>query len=541
MIHDLFVTHRSMSVVARLLGLSQIRVREGLVQYERNKLRDVGLSPPPLREMLRGDVTTRFGVARSEFGGRPAKHLRKAGVRRLPGEGTMPIVSGVVTRVIVTAAEGATPVHQAFWQNLQAYAACLGARLMVVRVGHGFNSCDMMSQSDFLVRGNAIDLAGCIDIAVDQPLPPRSGRPLQATQHRRAAQWTVFPHPDICLETLTRVRSEGLRVHLTTGAVTMPTTGGGRDRREVGAVIAEVAADGGAYCRHLTAAAEGDGAFQDLDVLVTGGVVRRGCRAEAICFGDIHHVHMDPRVASATWGIGQSRRGIALVDHLRPRAMVFHDVCDFEARNAHDERDHLKRFAQFASGRGDVAAELAAAARFLRDTRRKDCDSFVVSSNHDDGLVRWLREADHRTDPLNALFYLEANLDLHRTLAASASADGFFGRTLRRLSDDGLAGVRFLGRGEGLRIADAEVGMHGHLGSDGRPGSVRYFESLGIRATLGHTHRPVTRGGIYCTGVCQTELHYARGPLTSWASSHVVAYPTGGRQHLFLIGDAFHA
>src|SRR4051794_15347660 len=73
-VHALFVLHRSMSTVARLMRVSQITVRETLVQYQRNKLRDQGIQPPPLREMLRGDVTTRFGIPRDELGGRPAKH-----------------------------------------------------------------------------------------------------------------------------------------------------------------------------------------------------------------------------------------------------------------------------------------------------------------------------------------------------------------------------------------------------------------------------------------------------------------------------------
>src|SRR4051812_41131867 len=75
-IHSLFVRYRSMSIVARQLGLSMIRVREALVQFQRNTMRDEGIVPPPLREMMRGDVATRFGVSRSESGGRPAIHIQ---------------------------------------------------------------------------------------------------------------------------------------------------------------------------------------------------------------------------------------------------------------------------------------------------------------------------------------------------------------------------------------------------------------------------------------------------------------------------------
>src|SRR5207237_7951814 len=109
-----------------------------------------------------------------------------------------------------------------------------------------------------------------------------------------------------------------------------------------------------------------------------------------VTFGDVHHAHLDPEVGAATWG-ADALDDTSLVDHLRPRNMVFHDVVDFEARNHHDARDHHKRFAQMAAGGGDVGAELTAAARFLERTRRDWSRSVVVGSNHDEGLLRWLR------------------------------------------------------------------------------------------------------------------------------------------------------
>jgi hypothetical protein len=55
-----------------------------------------------------------------------------------------------------------------------------------------------------------------------------------------------------------------------------------------------------------------------------------------------------------------------------------------------------------------VEDEVAEASRFLRQTMRDDCISIVAASNHNDALVRWLREnaeglfapADDRLDGL---------------------------------------------------------------------------------------------------------------------------------------------
>lgn len=551
-VYALFRKHRSLSVVARMMDLSQIRVREALVQHQRNTMRDAGQKPPPLKDMLRGDVVTRFGVPRAESGGRPAKHTSldpplvaegdPPALATTPAIRCLPTPRSGVMRLIVTSARPEAAVHQGFWTNLRAYAAATGAELVVVRRGRAAAKRELGSEYSGHVTNAAIQAGNLLDVTTDDMPALHLVRPLEAMRGRHAARWTVVPHSTVQLETLPRLRADGLRMQLTTGSMSMPSGTGKLVGHELGAVIVEIAATGSAHCRHLLAPADGDGTFHDLDTKVSRGNVRTGVRVEAVTFGDIHCHHLDPAVGAATWGIGaRSGTGQSLVDRLRPRYMVFHDVCDFEARNAYDARNHLKRFAQMASGAGSVRAEFSQAADFLSVTRRPWAKSVVVGSNHDDALVRWLREADFRDDPVNAIFFLETSLRLHRWLAEGRNTDGFFEHTLRALSPDGLSGVRFLRLGESLKLGGIEASIHGHLGADGRPGDVRFFERLGIRATLGHTHRPIARDGIYCAGVCNMDLAYARGPITAWAVGHVVTHPNGARQHLIFDQDAFYA
>lgn len=376
-IHALFVKHRSMSIVARMLDLSQIRVREALVQHERNTMRDAGIRPAPLREMLKGDVTTRHGVPRTEFGGRPSKHIQLERPVAQPWttgpkapQFARPLPTQAARRLIVTSIEGDARVHGGFWDNLKAYAASVGAELVVIRVGSTAKLSDLGGDYRRMIFDVPIDVAGLVEVAADARIPGRLLRPLDAVRHRASSRWTVFPHPVVQLETLPRMRADGLKVHLTTGAMTIPGHGSPPARRELGAVIVEVSHKGQAFCRHLLSPIDGDGSFHDLDCKVVRGAVYRGRRVEALTFGDIHHAHIDPAVAAATWGIGAPPHETSLVDILRPRYMIFHDVCDFDARNHHDARDHLKRFAQMAAGGGNVEAEMSAAAGFLAETRR---------------------------------------------------------------------------------------------------------------------------------------------------------------------------
>ncbi len=558
-IHALFLRHRSMSEVARKMGLSQIRVREALVQYQRNCMRDLGLSPPPLRKMMLGDVMTRFCAPPAGIGGRPAKHLpaitgaadRSGDVRspwvRSTASGdasaaiAMPLPQVGSSRFIVTSMEVDAELHVGFWSNLKAYSERIGAKMVVVRLGSGpIRSGDVMLRTlagngRISVGPGVLDVIG--DAARGQPV-----RPFDGHAGPRDAAWNLVGHPAIQMETLARMRAGGLRMQMTTGAVTMPRRSGrGPRRREVGAVIAEVASDGHAHCRHLLADCDGPGDFSDLDVRVSKGMITFGNRVEALVFGDVHHAHLDAEVASKTWGVSGKGNDPSecLVDRLRPRTMVFHDVCDFSARSHHDARDPHRRFALASAGMDCVRTEIEAVAAFLRDSRREWCQSVVVRSNHDQGLVRWLREGDFRTDPINAEFFLECSLALLRRLAAGHDSDGYLEEVLRSCSDDGLAGVRFLASGEGLELAGIECGIHGHISADGKRGSMPFFEGLGMRAVLGHTHRPTTRGDLCTVGVCQPDLVYARGPLTAWATGHVIVHEDGTRQHLIFDGGRF--
>jgi len=562
-IHELFLKHRSMSMVAREVGVSQIRVREALVQYQRNILRDQGIRPPSLREMMLGDVVTRFCTPRENVGGRPAKHARfslgvgdAASARARPDAGVpssaaqnSPSLRRIdppavgTARYLLTSVEAGAEVHRGFWTNLQAYAARSGAELLVIRLG----AVGVVGGGDARLRSLAttsrIDIGGLVDV-VSGSRSSQSSRPLDSPSIPREARWTLVPHAAIQLETLARLRGDGLRVQMTTGAATVPRGRSRPDwRGELGAVMIEVRGDGHAHCRHLLASIDGDGAFHDLDRRVSDGRVTVGRPVAAIVFGDLHHAHLDAEVAAATWGVdgGVVDRVVPIVDRLRPRTMIFHDVCDFSARSHHDARDPHRRFALMSTGGECVRSEFRATAEFLAATRRTWSETVVVQSNHDAALVRWLREADFRQDPVNAEFFLECSLALYRRLAQDATGDGLFEQVVRGLSKDGLQQVRFLRTGEGLKIAGVECGIHGHSAADGKRGSMSAFEALGIRAILGHNHRPTTRGGICSAGVCQLDLAYARGPLTAWAVGHVVAHDDGARQHLIFEGGRFFA
>lgn len=544
--YNSFMRTHSMSETARELGRSQIRVREMLVQYERNLLRDAGVRPPTLKEMLRGDVTTRFGVSRDLRQGRPAKHPRAVAVilptrpsggwrERPAGSRIVAVPTRGVHRLLITGAERGAPVHAPFLANLQAYARHLGAEILALD-GEDPSRGPLAPELRTFAERRPVSVGDKLDLRPDVALHRVARAPLEGLERASPGRWAAFVHPAFQLDSLPRLRLERPRIHMTTGVATRPapqSPGGDAP----GALIVELSADGAVHVRHLRGDMR-DGSFHDLDARVASGRVATGLQVEAIVYGDVHHSRMDDAVARATWGDDAAGPGVPLVDRLRPRTQVIHDICHFHARSHHDRRDHHARFARHVEGNGGVRREMAAAASFLGSTRRPWGRTCVVHSNHDQALGRWLREADHRTDPENAEFLIDRERAMLARLRAGVGTETFFAETMRGLHPDGLDGVRFLTDGESLDIAGVECGLHGHAGADGAPGARWRFERLGLDLVLGHSHRPTARGGVYTAGVCQLDMGYNRGP-TTWAIAHVAVHASGARQHLIMDGGRF--
>jgi hypothetical protein len=90
-----------------------------------------------------------------------------------------------------------------------------------------------------------------------------------------------------------------------------------------------------------------------------------------------------------------------MIAALRPRHQFFHDLLDFRARNHHRRGDHIHAKQMQVLGAESVDGELRDCASFLRATQRDDCRSVVVASNHNDALLRWIKETDPRQDAVN--------------------------------------------------------------------------------------------------------------------------------------------
>lgn len=459
---------------------------------------------------------------------------------------------GVVTRLILTAAQDDTPVHEGFWRNLLAYAHYLEAQLAVGgftyqvglfedhAVATGVYAVEVQPYLEF----GRVQIGPDLLIVGDANILPTTANPLAGWHTINGGNHVVIPHARRALETIPRMPGRPPRYVQSTGCCTEPSytpRASGRKalfHHTYGALLIEIDVDGEVFTREI--AAEDDGSFQDLTVRVDAGRVTDGHSVAALICGDDHHAAMDPRIADSTWGIDLAtvgRTGDGLIDILRPAHQVRHDVLDFRRRNHHDRGSVLKRARMLAAGTTNVEDEVHAAAAFLVATSRPWCQTHQVESNHDDALSRWLDDPKAAEDEENAYYHAELK---SAWLRAIRRCDEGFNPIRHAMSAvDGYSDVvDFVGYGRGLRIAGVECGLHGDIGISGSRGSPNQFRLLGDKVVSAHTHSPKIVEGVYVAGVSASlsQGYNDRGP-GAWAHGHVVIYPSGKRALLLLSPD----
>lgn len=460
---------------------------------------------------------------------------------------------GVVTRLILTAAQDDTPVFKPFWDNLRAYARHLDADLAVGgftyqlglfedhTVATGVYAEELRPYLEF----GRVQLGPDMLVVGDANILPTTANPLAGWHTVNRGGHVIIPHARRALETIPRMPGQPARFVQSTGCVTEPSytpRASGRKalfHHTFGALLVEFDTDGEIFTREL--AAEEDGSFQDLTARVDNGEITYGHRIEALNCGDDHVEVMSPAIALSTWGVDVATNKVVtdncLVDVLRPRHQIHHDVNDFRPRNHHDRNSVLKRAKMLALGMTNVEDAILNATRFLLAASRPWCQTHQIESNHDDALTRWLEDPKGAEDEENAYYWTDLKA---AWLRAIRRKDFTFNPVRHAMS--AVAGyadtVNFVSYGQSLTIAGTENGLHGDVGISGARGTPNQFKRLGSKTNTQHTHSPRISEGAYTGGVSASlsQGYNDRSP-GAWAHAHIVVYASGKRALLLMHED----
>lgn len=445
---------------------------------------------------------------------------------------------GRVARYIFTSAQSNTKVHAHFWENLQVLAKHYAAQIMVARVRYNHNAAQVGQEKDNRAADDSLwydsklepffsderlEICDGLIWAGDMNIIPTAVNPLSGLDSFTGSDCCVFPHPQIAQRSVATAPGTDVKINYTTGAVTLKNyikrKAGlkAEFHHAFGALLVEVDAAGDFFPRQINAT--DDGEIFDLGVRVADGKLTTDNPVEVFTPGDVHCTKLDPVVRKAVWGDG------GLVDTLRPRHQVLHDVLHFGPRSHHNTFFDAM---EIHYGEGDsVEEEVRKTADILNTLTRPWLQTFVAKANHDEHLEKWIETADFRRDPVNAAFYLSAAC---AKVEAIKRQDKDFDLTAHVLNAAGTAPeIRFLSRRDPLRIAGIRHDQHGDLGPNGARGSVANIARTGEKANIGHSHSAAIVHGCYQGGTfSELDLGFNRGP-SSWSHSAILTYRNGKR------------
>jgi hypothetical protein len=444
---------------------------------------------------------------------------------------------------IFTAAQNATPVHAATWKTILKAAQHFDAEILVQPLSYR-NPTSIWSRKDESNQWWAPEVVKYLwnvrhsvnknlEFLADIPIVPTASEPLTGLEGF-GAKSKIVGHSKLQFKTVATPGHKMAAALTTTGACTKQNYTSSRAGKmgefhhTLGAVLVEV--EGPLFwLRHLNFNSRGE--CVDHGVKFTpNGVRKKRIRAAGVVLGDTHARVADESVDRATFG----PKGI--VETLRPRKIIWHDLNDGQSHNPHEDRDPFVEQALSTEGMDDVEAECKHSISWAGTRTPPWAVSFVVASNHDDFLRRWIVDKDwKKLATKNRSFYLRMALAM---VDGSKLVDGMpeypspYPALIRARNQKNL---RALGLGESLIIEGIQCGYHGHKGPNGSRGSIKNMRRIGEKTVIAHGHGPGINEGSYQVGHnAKPNQPYAKGSPSSWMHTDCAIYP-GGKRQLFTI------
>lgn len=448
------------------------------------------------------------------------------------------------SRIVITSAQNATPVHSGFFNTLKKYCELNNALLVVIPYRY-HNPTSIWSKGDeaqdwwadelvpYLLDQKVV-LNDNIVLLADIKTQPTAVSPTSGFETITSGRSAILGHPKLEWVTIPTPNKKLAKVVCTTGAVTKanytPTKAGkkGEHHHTFGAALVEIE-DDKFFLRQLVAVS--DGRFIDLDYEYSPKG-RKKTEALGLVMGDTHYEFIDPGVVEATFTSQDS-----MVAVLKPKYLIWHDLHDFYSRTHHHIGKVFINYAKYKDNRDDIELWLTKTFEFVDRMSPNWTTNIIVPSNHPEALARWVAETDPKQDPKNLMFWAETFKAMLESTKSTPSGTytldpfAYWGKKKLRCSNR----TRFLQRDESFRLRGVEVGYHGDVGAGGARGSIRTFGKIGTKTIIGHSHTPGIKDGVWQVGTSsRLKLDYNTGP-SSWLHCHGVIYANGKRSLLVIV------
>ena len=279
-----------------------------------------------------------------------------------------------------------------------------------------------------------------------------------------------------------------------------------------GAIIVEVEDESIFHFRHVQASPYNSITDMGVDYLPDGSV----CYMDktVMIMGDSHTGYHDKDLHEVV---------MTAALHSGVDTIFLHDIFNATSVTHHDKGKGITRAVKALENRLSLELECEAVKNYLDDILQYDMDVYVVSSNHDNHLLRYLESGDYVNDPMNYKLSLKLAL---------AAVNGWnpLQYAIENELDYRQDRVHWLSEDESCRVYGVEVGVHGDRGANGSRGSLQVFERGLGNCVTAHTHSAAIIRNAFCVGtVGLMDQGYNKG-LSSWTHTCCLIYANGTKQ-----------
>ncbi len=202
-----------------------------------------------------------------------------------------------------------------------------------------------------------------------------------------------------------------------------------------------------------------------------------------------------------------------------PEKLIIHDFLNAHSINHHEKDDLIALTKKYNSNRWNLENEIKICSKELKHLSELSPDTkiYILDSNHNDFLKRYLTEGRFVKDPANVYF------------ASKLLTGAFEGKNPLEVAINEFIkipdNVIFTKPGDSLKAGKTEVGQHGHEGINGGKGTNNTYAKVQPYSIKGHTHSANSiRDSYTIPSLTRLDLDYARSGYSTWSQGVGLVY-----------------
>jgi len=440
--------------------------------------------------------------------------------------------------LLITSAQNNTPVHKKLFNNLLAYKEYLerttnrNVEIVVIPFRYK-NPTSVFLDKEYEKWDTSLypylfmskQLINDYYVLGDIKVQPTAHDPLSNLMQLGVGNNVILAHTKQHLKMIPN--SLGPKIAVTTGAITVVNYTDSKigKQGEFNHIFGFIYLD--VKNRTLRAiSAEKNGNFQDVSVYLDNGEIKHN-KIVGMVLGDIHYGKENKTVYY---------NSIKFAGERKIQNIVLHDIFDGESISHHHDHLLLKRYFK-AKNSFTVKDELDMVVNKLielYDLLKYDKKIYIVRSNHDEHLDKWINKGFANVDLNNLEHFADIIAQMIKNKKIDGALELYVKNELTKLKrTDILKDLIFVNRRQPVKIKGWLISEHGDQGVNGVRGSLSQYKKLSDKIIVGHSHVPMRYNNVVYVGcVCDKNADYLKG-ISTWEYANAIILENGKVQHIF--------